>query len=762
MPKTIKEFVFYTAMLVVFGVIMYALVGMGADLETSVHTKVHVEDSGSDFLSDGFKMFTVSLGYHVGSSIALLLLQIIAILFVARIFGWAFTRIGQPSVIGEIVAGIVLGPSVFAQIAPDTFAFLFSPDTLGNIDMLSQIGLILFMFTIGMELDLTEVRKSMRQTIIISHTGIIFPFFCGMVAAYLTYPAYASKTAPFLSYALFIGISMSITAFPVLARIVQERGLAKSRLGTLSLSSAASGDITAWCLLAVVIAIAQSGTVAGAMYVIAFSAIFVLFMFFVMRPFFHIIGHIYHNKEVLNKTVVAFMLFFLIAFSYLTEILGIHALFGAFLTGVIMPGNAKFRKIMTEKVEDVSLSIFLPLFFVSTGLKTQIGLIASVDEWLICLFFVLIAVLGKVLGTTAAARVTGETWHNSWTMGALMNTRGLMELIVLTIGYEMKIIPPAIFVMLVIMTLVTTVMTSPLMSFIDFCFRKKAGRKAYSLKKSGHFRILLAFGRASSGSILLNVASQLFAKDRLTPDITALHITVGTDVNPIHLDNFEEVSFDPIMKEKERLKMHIHTRYEVSNDAGAEIVNVVNKEAYDFLLVGSGISLSSVPDDVKAAKHQDAFYLKYWKMIKAPQSLFYPGNLLKDKTKMFIEQASSMVGIFVNRDFKKADKVLVILDQPTDVFLLKYARNLIKANQATISVFDASGQIGKDRRALYKIEQYLIKYPPVKLLEKTALTEELLSSHNFMLIAYHAWNKISEEEKEVLQQMPSTLIIHQK
>jgi Kef-type K+ transport system membrane component KefB len=691
----------------------------------------------------------------------MLLLQIIAILFVARIFGWAFSKIGQPSVIGEIVAGIVLGPSVFAQIAPETFAVLFSPGTLGNIDVLSQIGLILFMFAIGMELDLTEVKRSMKASLIISHAGIVFPFFCGMLAAYLTYPVYASETAPFLSYALFIGISLSITAFPVLARIIQERGLSKTRLGTLTLAGAANGDITAWCLLAVVIAIAQSGTVAGAMYVIAFSTIFVLFMFFVMRPFFHIIGHIYHNKEVLNKTVVAFILFFLIAFSYMTEILGIHALFGAFLTGVIMPDKLTFRKIMTEKVEDVSLSIFLPLFFVSTGLKTQIGLIGSAEEWLICLFFILIAILGKVLGTTLAARYTGETWHNSWTMGALMNTRGLMELIVLTIGYEMKIIPPAVFVMLVIMTLVTTFMTTPLMSFINLCFREKAKTKR-SLKKKGYYRILLSFGRASSGGVLLNVANQLFSRSRLKPDITALHITVGTDVNPIHTENFEEESFEPIKQVRERLQINIRSRYEVANDAGAEIVNVVNSEAFDFLLVGSGISLSSVPEDIEAVKHHDALYRKYWKKIKAPQSLFYPGDLLKDKTKMFIEQTNCTVGVFVNRDFETADKALLVLEHPSDVHLLRYARNLVKFNQANVSIINLSEQIEKDVRSMYKLQQYLNKYPSVRLVKEKQLTGEILSAHNFMLIAYETWNKISEDEKDVLQQMPSTLIIHQK
>ncbi|MDR3060780.1 MAG: cation:proton antiporter, partial [Dysgonamonadaceae bacterium] len=661
-------------MLLFFGILMYLILKMGEHFD--VASSVPVFHSSEGFFSRGFDIFFSGFNHSIKDPVAMLLLQMIAILFTARIFGWLFIKMGQPSVIGEIVAGIVLGPSILAQFLPEVYAFLFSPETLENINILSQIGLILFMFVIGMELDISEVRKKFKETILISHASIVVPFFCGMLTAYWTYSEYASGTTPFVSYALFIGVAMSITAFPVLARILQEKGLTKSHLGTLSLASAANGDVTAWCLLAAVIAIAQSGTFAGAIYTILFSALFLLFMFFVLRPFLNIIGNIYRNKEVITKTIVAFMLLILIISAYITEVLGVHALFGAFMAGVAMPSNPKFRKIMTEKVEDISLSIFLPLFFVSTGLKTRIGLISTTEEWMTCLVFIVFAVVGKVFGAGLAARMTGESWKNSWLIGSLMNTRGLMELIILTIGYEMGILPPAIFVMLVLMTLATTVMTGPLMNLIDYCYRKKEKVAGDLRKVADKFRILLSFGRAGSGQVLLDVAEQVFSCGRKPLEVTALHLTVGTEINPMHAENFEEFSFEPILKEAKLLEMDIKTRYEVTSDAGSEIVDIANHEGYDFLLVGAGISMSALPEDIEATRHREIYYEKYFSKLGASQSLFYPGDLLKDKTRFFIEQTQVPVGVFVNRHFEKAGKVIVVLKKAKDVFLLDYAQNL--------------------------------------------------------------------------------------
>ncbi|KAA6301287.1 MAG: Na(+)/H(+)-K(+) antiporter GerN [Candidatus Ordinivivax streblomastigis] len=743
MPKGFKNLLFYVVMLLVCGVLMYVLIQLGNRFEILLPAAASSGNT-SHLLSDGFSLFTQTLHSQVQTPVAMLLLQVIAILFTARIFGYLFVKIGQPSVVGEILSGIILGPSVLAHFFPGVSEFLFSPESLDNITILSQIGLIFFMFVIGMELDIAAVKKKFNETLIISHTGIVFPFLCGILAAYWTYPYYTAHTTTFLSYALFIGVSMSITAFPVLARIIQEKGMTKSPLGTLSLASAANGDVTAWCVLAIVIAIAKTGTLASAIYTILFAAAFLLFMFIILRPFLNIIGNLYHNKEVLNKTVVAFMFFILIVSAYTTEMLGIHALFGAFMAGVVMPSHVQFRKILTEKVEDVSLTIFLPLFFVSTGLKTQIGLISTPAEWLVCGMFIVMAVFGKVIGTAIPTRLTGESWKNSWLMGALMNTRGLMELIILTIGYEMAILPPAIFAMLVLMTLVTTFMTAPLLLLIEWAYRGKTNKETVRQNPGDTFRILLSFGRAGNGKILLNVAQQIFSKGKRKPEITALHLTVGTEVNPIHTENFSAISFAPLLEDAENMHFPVTTRYDVTNNAGQQIVHIANQEAFDFLLVGAGISMSALPQDMEAAK-----YAKW----------FYPDDLVKNKTRQFIDEVRANVGIFVNRDFEKATDVIVLLKHPKDIFLLRYAENLIAFNQARITIAELGDKVGKNKVSERYLREFLNDYSSTTFVRSTLLPVHLLSKQNFMLVGYDTWLDISEHEKETLQSMPSTLII---
>lgn len=767
MSKGTKSIAFYVMIIAVFGSLMYLIAKEGENRQVDQAIR-SVQDVAPKNMTEGFLLFWDTVSQNIQSPIGILLLQIIAILIVCRMFGWIFVKIGQPTVIGEIVAGIVLGPSVLGNLMPELSAFLFPPDSLNNITLLSQFGLILFMFAIGMELDLEEVRKRLKETILISHTSTIVPFFCGMLTAYYVYESYAHKSTPFLSFALFMGIAMSITAFPVLARIIQEKGLTKTHLGTISLASAANGDITAWCLLAVVIAVAQAGSMLSAIYNILFSILYIVFMFFAVRPFLRMIGHIYHNKEVIDKALVAFMFLLLIISSYLTEILGLHALFGAFIAGVVMPSNIKFRKIMTEKVEDVSLALFLPLFFVSTGLRTEIGLLNTPEHWSMCGIFILVAILGKFGGAMFSARLAGESWRNSLYIGALMNTRGLMELIVLTIGYEMKILSPPIFVMLVLMTLITTFMTAPLVSFIRFCFKRHDKRKEQQKENpalNGVFKVLLSFGRAGNGQIMLDVAHQMFSRGKKRLDLTALHLTVGTDVNPLHTDNFEEVSFSPILYGAKKLGIQIHTRYEVSNNAGQDICDIVNNEGFDFLLVGSGISMSNAPDDIAANRYRTSFYNRYFKRLKAPESWFYPGALLKDKTKIFIERSHCDVGVFINRNFVRASNLLIIIGREEETFLLGYAGTLLKATHGAACIVN---QIDKNLRpeafasANRQINAFIASTPQTSLSDKQELSADLFDGFNFMLIGYRTWNDVSERRKEALLKMPSTLILNKK
>ncbi|MDH6311851.1 Kef-type K+ transport system membrane component KefB [Parabacteroides sp. PFB2-10] len=761
MSKGTKGLAFYLVMIIVFGSLMYFIAVKGESQQMD-DLMIFNEDTPTT-LTDGFAVFRHIILEHIQSDFGLLLLQIIVILLACRLFGWLFKLIGQPTVIGEILAGIILGPSILGHWFPEINGFLFPEESLANITLLSQFGLILFMYAIGMELDLDEVRKKLKETILISHTSTVVPFFLGMLTAYFVYDKYADPATPFLSFALFIGIAMSITAFPVLARIIQERGLTKTHLGTISLASAANGDITAWCLLAVVISIAQAGSMLSAVYNIFFSGVYMAVMFFVVRPFLRMIGQVYHNKEVIDKGLVAFMFLILLASSYLTEILGLHALFGAFMAGVIMPSNIKFRKIMTEKVEDVSLSLFLPLFFASSGLRTQIGLLNTPGLWGMCLLFILIAIIGKFGGATISARVVGESWKNSLYIGALMNTRGLMELIILTIGLDMGILSPTIFVMLVLMTLVTTFMTTPLISFIKFCFRThdKFVEQKRLEHLAGIFRILISFGRASNGQVMLDVAHQMFSKGENKLDVTALHLTIGPDVNPLHTDNFEEVSFGPILYGAKKLNMQIETRYEISNNASQDICNIVNQEGYDFLLVGAGITWSDLPDDIAATEYRER-QGRYLRRLKA-ESWFFPGALLKDKTKYFIEGARCPVGVFVNRNFVKATEVIILIDRVDDLFLFDYAQTLLKSTHGQAVVLDRTTAATPGRELIdQKIQAFVSEKNNTKLLSQKDITEDLLDNYNFMLVSYETWNLISENRKEALQTMPSTLILNQK
>ena len=351
-----------------------------------------------------------------------------------------------------------------------------------------------------------------------------------------------------------------------------------------------------------------------------------------------------------------------------------------------------------------------------------------------CFIFIAVAIIGKFGGAFFSAKFVGESWKDSLYIGALMNTRGLMELVVLTIGYEMGILGPAVFVMLVLMTLVTTFMTTPLIALINFCFQThdKFKEQRRKLSSDGIFKVLLSFGRAGNGQIMLDVAHQMFSGGKNKLELTALHLTVGSDVNPLHTDNFEEVSFGPILYGAKKLGMQIQTRYEVSNNASADICAIVNNEGFDFLLVGSGISMSDTPDDIAANRYKTSFYNRFFRRIKAPESWFSPGSLLKDKTKQFIEQSDCPVGVFVNRNFVKASNVIVIIGSEEDLFLENYARTLLKTTHGSSTTFH---------------------------LDKEELTPQLLSGYNFMLISYKTWNDISEHRKAALQKMPSTLIL---
>lgn len=404
-------------------------------------------------------------GRNLSSPVSGLILQILAILVFSRVCAFLLNKVGQPAVVGEIVAGLLLGKSVFAQLWPAGFGWLFPDSSMPRLFLFSQIGLIFFMFVVGLHLKTEELRNKGAAAVLISHVSIVVPFLLGVLAAFGIYASYGPSSCTFLSFALFMGIAMSITAFPVLARILQEKRLTFTPLGTMALSCAAIDDVTAWCVLAAVVGIVKAGTVTTAIGVLGAAVLYVFVMFKLIRP---LVTRAMRPslKGEFTTGQLAILFGVLLGSALVSEMIGIHALFGAFMAGVIMPQSVSFRTNLVEKIEDLTSVVLLPLFFVYTGLRTQISLLNTWNEWVICLMLIVLATAGKMAGSALAARWSGMTWRDSWSLGALMNTRGLMELSALNIGYDLGILTPTLFAMLVVMAIVTTVMTSPLISFL--------------------------------------------------------------------------------------------------------------------------------------------------------------------------------------------------------------------------------------------------------------------------------------------------------
>jgi len=393
------------------------------------------------------------------------LLAIIVVIGAAQAVGFLFHLINQPPVLGEIAAGIALGPSLLGHFAPEISALLLPTSIQPFLKIFSQIGIILYMFLVGLEVDLGVVRKRARSCVAVSHASIAVPFLLGSSLALLLYPALSTSDIGFTSFSLFLGVSMSVTAFPVLARIIAERRLKDSELGTIALTCAGVDDVTAWCLLAFVVSIVQS-RLNGAVAMLAMSAAYIAVMLYVVRPIAIRLLRVNGSKDHLARGAMAAVLLTVLLSSLTTELIGIHALFGAFALGMVMPQNNAVAKALTRKLEDIVAVLLLPAFFVFTGLRTQIGLVSGAKQWLICGLIILIASAGKFGGSCLAARFTGLDWRNAAALGVLMNTRGLMELIVLNIGLDLGVISPTLFAMLVLMALVTTFATTPLLDVI--------------------------------------------------------------------------------------------------------------------------------------------------------------------------------------------------------------------------------------------------------------------------------------------------------
>jgi Kef-type K+ transport system membrane component KefB len=401
------------------------------------------------------------------SPVSVLLMQIVLIVAIANLFGKFFRRIGQPPVMGEMLAGIVLGPSVLGFFFPDVMSFVFPASSLETLRLLSQIGVVLFMFVVGMELNVRHVREKGSGAVMISHASIIVPFVLGAALALFLYRGLAPPGTSFSAFALFIGVAMSITAFPVLARILEDRGLTQTDLGSIALTCAAVDDVTAWCILALVIALVQASGITVSLVTVVFTLLFAAAMIFLVRPQLRRLVTQATGSHVHTRRLIAGVLAFVLVCALITETIGIHALFGAFVAGVVMPPSTDFRAFLRDRLDAFSAAALLPLFFVFTGLRTQITLLNDWQSWALCGVIILVAIAGKLGGSMLMSRFTGMSWSQSFSIGALMNTRGLVELVVLNIGYDLGILSGRIFAMMVLMALVTTFMTGPLLSLVN-------------------------------------------------------------------------------------------------------------------------------------------------------------------------------------------------------------------------------------------------------------------------------------------------------
>jgi Kef-type K+ transport system membrane component KefB/nucleotide-binding universal stress UspA family protein len=574
--------------------------------------------------------------------VVLILIELLVVIGLSRLVGLGFERIKQPLVIGEIVAGIMLGPSLLGWLAPAWKAALFPAEALPSLGVLAQIGLIFFMFLIGLELNPKYLRGNLDIAVLVSHVSILVPFSLGCLLALLLYPLVSNGDVSFTAFALFLGAAMSITAFPVLARIITENNLQNSRLGTLALTCAAVDDVTAWCVLALAIAVTRTNSMAGAIPTILFSILYIGVMVTVGRQFLKNLSKYYDRKGKLPQFLVAIIYMGVVASALITELIGIHFIFGAFMLGAVMPKNAGLTRELAEKTEDFVLVFLLPLFFAYSGLKTEVGLLNSLDKWLLCLAVVGVAIIGKYVGTYIAARVSGIDKRESAALGWLMNTRGLTELIVLNIGLELKVISPLLFTMLVIMALVTTFMTSPL---LEWTYPKRlirldvmdADATEASSESQPIYRVLVPVANPKTQKGLINLA------------LAIAGTRPNAIVHPLSLVEIQEdYAFASTPIEADRLVAQRRSQI----DSLVQSIQPPEVRARLRPIVRVSSDIARETSRIAALDHTDLVLVGWHRPV-------FDQNRLGGRVGQILSSARADVAVFVDRGLQQISKILV-------------------------------------------------------------------------------------------------------
>jgi Kef-type K+ transport system membrane component KefB len=613
--------------------------------------------------------------------LGLLVVQTILIVGLSRLIGTGARAIRQPMVIAEIVAGIALGPSLLGWLAPDVYAALFPKASMPALSLLSQLGLILFMFLVGLEFDTKLLKGRGRASVAISHTSIVVPFALGSLLALYLYPRLSAPEVRFSSFTMFMGVAMSITAFPVLARILVERGLLRSRVGAVTITCAAVDDVTAWCILAFIVAVARYNGVADAIRTLVLAVAYIALMLAVVRPFLARLDERARTREAMSQNMVALVLILVLLSAFATELIGIHALFGAFIIGAIIPKQHAFAQQLAEKLEDVVVVLILPLFFAYSGLRTEINLLESASDWVMCALIIAVACLGKFGGSAIAARLTGLSWRESSVLGLLMNTRGLMELIVLNIGLDLGVISPKLFTMMVIMALVTTFVTSPLLEWLypSSEVAKELAAPAGPLKTRPPvpaYTVVMCVAYDRTGPGMVNVAAALCG-DQTASRLYALRLVPAADrvsfVMGQHAGEKSSTALEPLLDTATQLGRDVRPLSFVSARPAEDICRVSEAKQADLVLLG------------------------WHKPIL--------GNaVLTGTVHDVMQRATSTVGVLIDHGLSSIRKVLVpYLGGPHDHAALQLAHRLATLSSVDVTVLhvvtpERKGRLGVQDR----------------------------------------------------------------
>jgi len=608
--------------------------------------------------------------------ILLLLLQVAIIVALSRFMGAVFSKLRQPQVVGEMVAGIMLGPSLFGLLYPAAQGWLFPRQSIEVLNILSQFGVVFFLFLVGLDLDPQLLRSRGRSAVLISVSSIVLPFALGAVLTLLMFAwggTFDRETQRFLPAMIFMGAAMSITAFPVLARILTERRLHKTEVGAVTIACAAVNDLAAWLILALAVGVAHASGAGAAMRTAAYAAAYVAGMFFLVRPFLGRLQLLYERQGRLAQGVIAVIFLMVLGSAMLTDVIGIHAMFGAFFLGFVMPKGTDFVRHLGEKLEDFVVVLLLPIFFAYAGLRTRLGLLGEPGLWTQAALVIAVACLGKFGGTAGAARLLGSSWREASAMGVLMNTRGLMELVILTVGLQLGVINDTVFTIMVLMALVTTFMTTPLLHWV-YPPRLLAPAEETGPAAPGGYRVLIPVADPRSGGPLLRLADVLTGPGTGARAIYSLHLgrpvaadayrrvslprrSPGAPATPVEAAADDaEASLVPLLEQARSHGVPVEPISFVSRDVAADIGRVARAKRVNLILMGF---------------HKPVF----------------SRAILGGTVHRVMTGAEADVGVFVDRGFVAARRVLVpFLAGRHDLLAVSLASRFARHAEAEVTV----------------------------------------------------------------------------